>query len=403
MVSMISVQFFQINVWLFLLFFLFFGSTKSVVAQSQPSSIINPLNSSFIHKLIPTINRDLTPFEKKRITQEIERLNGLASQELSVGNADQAFDLWYEAINLSRFLDLNSEINLISDVGAIAWQEGRSQDLSFLQERLLILENKNSIENQLKVELLPLFLNAYNSLHYLDKLIALNQQKLLLARQEKKDVLISQTLERLGELYLKKFDYYEAQPIYKELLEIARREDNYLAKSIYLQKLAEISQALVKPQNSVQYKENLVAHYQQNNNLFPISRLKIAIGDDYKALDKPQSASQAYQEAFSLALSLEQYAIAGDALKKLGKLYQEYQELDSALNIYQELIKIESNSYNYYGLMNTYDLMGTIYSQKQDYSQALNSFKKALSIARKLKYKEDYFQKKISQIETLED
>ena len=125
------------------------------------------------------------------------------------------------------------------------------------------------------------------------------------------------------------------------------------------------------------------------------------MGNDYKALNNPQSASESYQSAFSLALSLEQYAIAGDALKQLGKLYQEYQQLDSALQIYQELIIIEKNSYNFYGLMNTYDFIGIIYSQKEDYTEALSSFEKALAIARELQYKEDYFLQKISQLQTL--
>ncbi|RMD71089.1 MAG: tetratricopeptide repeat protein, partial [Cyanobacteria bacterium J149] len=126
--------------------------------------------------------------------------------------------------------------------------------------------------------------------------------------------------------------------------------------------------------------------------------LKIAIGDDYKSLNDPQSASQSYQEAFNTAWSNQQYAIAGDALKKLGKLYQEYEQWDSALQIYQELIKIEQQSYNLYGLMNTYDYMVIIYQQKEEENQALQYWQKALEIARHLNYKEDYFFNKISRV-----
>ena len=398
---MISFQLPKFNHILFIICLLLSCQIKIILAQE--SNQINPLTNSFNHELVPKINRALTVFEKRRIRQEIEALDGLASQNLSSENIDEAFNLWYEAINLSRFVDLDLEMNLIATLGAIAWKELRGQDVDFLQERLLILEKENSINNQIKLEFLPLFIKSYESIHDLEKLIVLNQQKLAFAREEKKDVVIRETLNQLGKLYLAKFDYLPAKPIYQELLEIAQIDSDYLAEGIYLQKLAEINQALVNPKNSVRYKEVLADNYQQNNNLFPLSRLKISIGDDYKALDNPQLASQAYQEAFSLALSLEQYAIAGDALKQLGKLYQQYQELDSALKIYQELIKIEANSYNYYGLMNTYDFIGTIYSQKQDYAQALGAFQKALSIARELQYKENYFIDKINQLENLEN
>jgi tetratricopeptide (TPR) repeat protein len=396
-----SFHFQKFNGLLFLIYFLFALQIKVTFAQG--TNKINPLNNSFTHELLPNINRDLTILEKDRIKAEIEALDSQAEQKLSGGETEEAFSLWYEAINLSRFIDLNLEINLITKLSKVAWDAKRSQDLGFLQARLAILEQENSQKGKIKPEFLGLFIQAYDNLHSLDKLIELNQYQLSLAKEAKKEELINQTLARLGELHLAKFDYAQAQPIYQQLLENAKQEQNYLSQSIYLQKLAEISQALVNPQNSVQYKEDLVNNYQQNNNLFAVARLKISIGDDYKALDNPELASKAYQDAFKLALSLEQYAIAGDALKKLGLLYQQYQELDSALKIYQELIKIERNSYNYYGLMNTYDFIGTIYSQKQDYSQALNSFQKALAIARQLKYKEDYFLQKIAQLESLDN
>lgn len=396
-----SFQLQKFNSLLFLIFLLF--STQIRITSAQESNKINPLTSSFTYELLPNLNRDLTILEKKRIKEEIEKLDSQADEKLSTGNIDDAFTIWYDAINLSRFVDLNSEMNLITKVGQVAWEEKRSKDLGFLQVRLAILERENSQKGKIKPEFLVLFIKAYDHVHSLNKLVELNQYQLSLARAEKKEELINQTLARLGELYLAKFDYAQAQPIYQELLEDAKQEQNYLSESLYLQKLAEISQALVNPKNSVQYKEDLANNYQQNNNWLAMARLKIAIGDDYKALEQPELASKAYQDAFKLALSLEQYAIAGDALKKLGLLYQQYQELDSALKIYQELIKIERNSYNYYGLMNTYDFIGTIYSQKQDYSQALNSFQKALAIARQLKYKEDYFLQKIAQLESLDN
>lgn len=380
-----------------------------IFAQELAKS--NPLTSEFKSSFVPSIKREVTDFEKKRIRKRIDELNSLANAELNSDNDDNAFNAWYEAINLSRYLSREEEIKLINQVGEVAWNKSRNQDLNFLTERVTIIENEAIKNNQLNQYLLALLVNTHNVLHNIDKSINLNQTNLQIARNNNDNAEIKSSLDNLGNLYLAKFDYYNAEPIFQELLAIARTNGDYLGEGIYLRKLAEISQALVNPENSVKYKEELVknklANLNVNNsnsanenlsNIASIVMLKIAIGDDYNKLKNPQSASQSYQEAFKIAWEAKQYSLAGDALKKLGKLYQEYEQLDSALQIYQELTKIEQQSYNLYGLMNTYDYMAIIYQQKEDKNQALIYWQKALEIARHLDYKQDYFLGKISNL-----
>ena len=398
------------NLLLILSLFLLNQSPRILAQETKP---VNPLTTNFSHELLPKVDRNLTSFEENRINEKIIELDTSAKEQIKLDNPDEAFSLWYEAINLSRSLGVEKELTTITQVANVAWNRQRSQDISFLQQRLLVIEQENKTTKvnrsggdntpiqQINPEILPLLIDAYSSLHYLDKLLEIYQQQLAIARENNEEEDIYTNLDRLGELYLAKFDYYQAQPTYEELLTIARSNENYLAESNYLQRLAEISQALVNPENSVKYKEELAIIYEQDNQLTTLSRLKIAIGNDYRDLKKAQLASDYYQQAFTLALSLEQYAIAGDALKQLGKLYQEYQQFDAALNIYQELIKIESNSYNYYGLMNTYDFIATIYTLQEDYNSALSYFQRAMTIASQLQYKEDYFQQKIIQLEGL--
>ena len=368
---------------------------------AQEANIVNPLTTNFSSELLPRIDRNLTAFERKRVEERMIELDTLAKEQIKEDNLEQAFTFWYEAINLSRYLSVKRELETITNVADIAWNKQRPQDITFLKERLLVIEQENIQDQQENQEILSLLIDAYSNLHYLDKLIEIYEQQLEITRQNNQEEIIYTNLDRLGELYRAKFDYYKAQPIYQELLKIAKENEDYLGQSNYLQVLAEIGQALVNPENAVKYKEELAIIYQQESKLLPLSQLQIAIGNDYQDLDKPELASESYQEAFTLALSLQQYAVAGDALKKLGKLYQKYQQLDSALQIYQELIKIESNSYNYYGLMNTYDFIGTIYTQKADYNSALTYFQRAMTLASQLKYKEDYFQQKIIQLESL--
>lgn len=386
----------KLNNWfIYLLLILTFSSN---ITYAQTPEIVNPLTINFEDELLPKIKRDLTDLERKRIREKITELDTLANTELSSGNEDLAFGLWYKTINLSRFLGADVELMQIAKVGDVAWNKSRNQDINFLSERLGILESQLTKNNKIQSEYLSLFINAYEALHNLDKSIIIHQQNLQVARLNNDTEQLKISLEKLGQFYLAKFDYYRAQPIYEELLNISRLEQNYLGEGIYLRQLAEISGAIVQPENAVKYKEELAQRYAQNQNFSALSLLKIAIGDDYKTLKNPEAATKSYQDAFNMSWTLKQYAVAGDALRKLGILYQEYGQLDSALQIYEELIKVEQLSYNFYGLMNTYDYMGIIYSEKEDFSSAIKSFQKALDIARSLSHKEEYFEGKINEI-----
>ena len=72
--------------------------------------------------------------------------------------------------------------------------------------------------------------------------------------------------------------------------------------------------------------------------------------------------------------------------------------MDYALQIYQELIKVHELGYNYYGLMNTYDQIGQIYLERKNYPQALLAFQKGAELAQAIRYREQYFQTQITQI-----
>lgn len=377
---------------------LFTGKSNLVLAQTEEVKV-NPLLVDFKDELLPTIKRDLTGIERKRIEAKINDLDTLALQESQAGNDDIAFALWYRSINLSRALGTKEEIKMISKIGKIAWDKSRNEDINFLNERLVKLELEHTKDNNINPEYLPLFVEGYEALHNLDQSIAINKKNLELARANNDISSIKIALEKLGKFYVSKFDYYRAEPIYQELLNIARLEQDYLAEGLYLRQLAEISGEIINPENAIKYKQELAENYLKNQDSLKLSLIKISIGDDYKALKKPDESAKSYQDAFSLAWALQQYSIAGDALEKLGILYQEYDQLDSALQIYQELIKVQQLSYNYYGLMKSYDSMGIIYQKKNDYSSALKSYEKALAIARSLSHQENYFIAKIDELQ----
>jgi tetratricopeptide (TPR) repeat protein len=368
---------------------------NAVYAQSYPP---NPLEIQTLDPLLPSIKRELRPFERSLLRDELDKLNAQANAQLQVGNDEQAFTIWYRELRLRRALGTLEEIQALGRVGGIAWEKTRTQDVRIINNRLIVIQQETEAKKTLNPELLTAFAQAYQQIHSLNDSLDIYQKILANARTEKDKVAEEESLNTLGQLYLAKFDYADAAVVYEELLNIAQAQNNAFNEGIYLQQLANIYTQAIQPGNAVKIKERLAENYLRNKKLTLLTNLKIALGSDYQALKQPEQANQNYQEAFSLAWSLQQFGAAAEALKKLADLYKAYEQDDYALKIYQELITVEQQSYNYYGQMQAYDQMGQIYLKQKNYSQALSAFQKGLEIARFLKYDEGYFQGQIEQV-----
>jgi tetratricopeptide (TPR) repeat protein len=366
-----------------------------VVAQSY---LPNPLEESVSDPLVPQIDRPLTPFEQRRLRTALDELNSQAQAQLDAGQGDGAFAIWYRELRLRRYLGRMEEIQALGRVGDIAWNNSRTEDVKNIYSRLRIVQGEAEREAPLTPELLDVFALAYQQLRKIDDSLSIEQKILASARATSDLRAQVKSLNTIGELHLSRFDYLQAAPIYEELLDVAQAQQDSYQEGIYLQRLAEIYSEALQPENSVKIKEKLVDNYLKNQQIEAIPELKILIGDDYDALQKAEEASQSYQEAYSLAWSLQQFGAAGKALLKLGDLYHKYQRDEYALQIYNTLIKVEQQSYNYYGLMNAYDRIGDIYLALNNYSQALFSFQQGLELARSISHNEGYFLDKIERV-----
>jgi len=349
------------------------------------------------HPNIPLINRPLTPLERRQLGESLDAMNSQAQALLNQGKETEAFNIWYEELRLRRYLGLLSETEALGRVGAVAWNRTRTEDVRIITQRLREIQQQAEIENTLQGELLNALATSYEQLHSLDNILSMYQKLLETARATGDLTTQESLLSKIGQVYLSRFDYSQAAPVYEELLKMAQGRGDSLQEGIYLQKLAQIYSEALQPQNAVKIKESLVDNYLKTQKVKAIPDLKILIGIDYEALKELEKASQNYQEAYSLAWALQQYGISGEALKKLGELYQKNQQEDYALQIFQELIKVEQKGYNYYGLMNTYDKIGNIYTNKKNYSEAMSAFQKGLELARSIGHQENYFINKINQ------
>ena len=406
-----------------ILFFLYLGyfclNSSQFIVSAQIETY-NPLESTEPDPLLPPTERarPFSKIEKRVIKRTTTALDSQAQAQLALGNKDEAFTLWYRELRLQRALGTIEEVNALGRVGKIAWQQNLTQDLNIISDRLLAIEELATVENTLSPELLISLGNAYQQVKALDCAVIIYQQILQNNRQEDNQQKEEKTLETLGKLHLARFDYTSAATVYEELLKFVRSQnstessniDNYVAdrqpkhnnlrEEFYLTQLVTIYDKSSQPAQAIVIKQQLLKKYLANKKNEQLAALKLSLAKDYQALKQPKQARKYYEEAFNLAWSLQQFALAEDSLQKLALLYQEYQKPTAALKIYQELIKVEKQAYNYYNLMNTYDRIGQIHSQLNNHQQALIAYKKGLDLAKSLSYRVDYFQNKIEQLKS---
>ncbi|YAI81732.1 MAG: tetratricopeptide repeat protein [cyanobacterium endosymbiont of Rhopalodia sterrenbergii] len=364
--------------------------SSPVLAQVQQIAP-NPLANLIEDPLLPSVPRPLTPFEQRKLKEQLNALNTEAQTQLHADNDNLAFEIWYRELRLRRVLGRLEEIKSLGRVGEIAWNRTRTEDVQVINKRLVTLQELSEKENSLTPALLMALADAYKKLHALDNSLTIYQKVLNNAHKNNDFIAEEAAIRELGQLYLAKFDYPKAAPIYEDLLSRAQTRQNILEEGAYLQILAEIYERSLQPENAAKIKQKLVENYLSSQELELIPSLKTAIGKDYEILGKPEIASQNYQEAYSLAWSFQLFGAAAEALTQLGKLYQKYDQNDYALQIYKNLIQVEQLSYNYYGLMRVYEKIGQIYMVSQQYELALDFFKKGLILAQSLNYKQNYF------------
>ncbi|NET50799.1 MAG: hypothetical protein F6K09_19330, partial [Merismopedia sp. SIO2A8] len=185
---------------------------------------------------------------------------------------------------------------------------------------------------------------------------------------------------------------------FQDLLTLARQKGDKLAEEDALQQLAHIYTEGDEPVEAIAIRRELVDLYESRQEFEPIPLLKLANGDDYITIERPDLAAPSYQEAFAVARSVQYYGYAADALKRLADLYLSLDRNNDALVVYQLLIDVEQQSYNYYGLMNAYDWIGQLHQQRGASNQALLAYRQGLDLAQQLNYRVDYFQQQVQQV-----
>ncbi len=373
-------------------------TAPSVSAQGTPyipppvepaplSASEHPLDTSLFpaDPLVPS-GQNLTPLQRRRLTEALDALEAEALVLDQTGQGDEAFRVRYRSLRGRQRLGDLAEIEALGRIGAIAWDQGRNDDVLIISRRLGDLQTSLTNKRAMTPELLTAFAQAYRQLHSLDAAIAVYEQIRVDAQQGGDYRRENEALSMLGDLYLAKFNYPAAAEVYEILLERAINARNNYYQGIYLQRLGDIYKQASQPDNAIRIKEKLIERHLQDGKPELVPEIQIAIGDHYLELEQGENASQAYQRAYTLAWSIRQLSTAAIALEKLGDLYLLSEQPNYALEIYKQLLQTQQQSYNYYGMMTTYEKIAQIYINAQQPSAALTAYQQALSLARSLKY-----------------
>jgi tetratricopeptide (TPR) repeat protein len=390
---------------------------KPAPRKQPPSDQLppNPLEITESDPLVPFDykTRSLTAQERREIGAAADRLIVLGSDRLAKGDTEGAFAAWNQELRYRRLLgSVIQEVLALGRVGDAAWRTTNTAELRWITRRLddILAQTRTSLPDdretttsptdpKKKIQLWEALGFAYQQVRLPKVAASIYEEVLADARQRNNANRIESALITLGQLHLSWFDYENAGKAYQELLgRVQARGDRY-NEPLYLTQLAFICEQAKQPQQAIPYQEQLVAFYQSASDPKPIPKLKTKIADNQRALGKLDLAETNYQAAYNLAVPISQFGDAGDALRKLGDLYRANNRLDSAARIYAFLIGIEQQAYNTYGIMTAYDQLGQIYLTQKEYPQAIAAFQNGLIVAKRLKYREDYFNTQIQQVE----
>lgn len=373
---------------------------QKVLAQEE-SYPPNPLNTEVdSDPLIPEllVDRPLSPQELRVFKSGVNQLSRQGEAALSRGNTEEAFDIWIREVRLRRLLGPYEEVAALKRVGSVAWSERQTTEVRIISQRLLEIEIETQTQDPVDYKLLLEIADAYRAMRSRQLAVDLYDSILTNARATDDAPTEKLALVALADLHLSWFDYPNAAIAYEDLLALARSKGDKVAEVDALTQLAHIYTEGNQPEDAIAIRTELIDWYKKRQEFDQIPVLKIANGDDYVEINRPDLAAPSYQEAFAVARSVQYFGYAAEALTKLAALYQSLDRPDDALVVYQLLVDVEQQSYNYYGLMNAYDWMGQLHQQRGARNQALLAYRQGLDIARQLDFRIDYFRSQVNQI-----
>jgi tetratricopeptide (TPR) repeat protein len=353
----------------------------------------------------------------------LEELNLEAAAKLQAGDGAGAFEIWFRELRLRRYLGPAAEIAALSRVGSVAWSNSKNLELQLITKRLQAIQKEVKSQVPVNTELLPALAAAFQQVRAKGPTVEVYQEILENARQNQDILAEGQILKAIALIHVNWLSYDKAASVYEELATLIQENRALFAANSAvpnsavvagngappqavtpptevdtLRQLAYVYQQAKQPLKAIAAREKLASVYLNLQNASAIPPLKFAIASDYQTIGQINLAAQYYQEAYNLAVPIQQYAQASEALEKLALLYRSQKQWEPTLRIYQMQLLLEERAYNFYGLMNAYDNIGQVYQEMTAYDKALEAYQKGLEVARRLGHRQEYFAKKVQKV-----
>ncbi|WP_162182962.1 tetratricopeptide repeat protein [Neosynechococcus sphagnicola] len=399
---------------------------------AKPSAFpFNPLEMTTSDPLLPSGagDRPLSKTERVFLLKAVNELNAQGTAAFTAKNKVLAFEIWFRELRLRRYLGTLDEIQALGRVGDRAWKENQATHLRVITERLQAIElglTSPPLPLSELVTLQSALGQSYEQIRAPELALGVYGQLMARARASGDLKAQEQFLTMIAEVYFNWFDYPQATAAYQELLVLVRQKPaplvltpprrspttsnpsqrntpgmppgEPLTEVEILLQLAYLAEQDKKPEAAIAAQEQLIQIYLKAQDPKPIPALKLAIAQNYQALNRMDQALKYYQETYNLGVPLNQFVYAADALEQVANFYRSQNQLKEALGIYQYLLDVNQQSDNLMGRMTTFDQMGQIYLLQKSYPQAIAAFRRGLELSKQLNYRQEYFQARIQEV-----
>ena len=380
------------------------GCLLAVVYGLPLSALENPRSLAEVKPdpLLPSLKRPLSPLEQRSILAATEQLSQEAQQWLAANESDRAFDLWFRALNLQRFLGTYAEIFALGQVAEEAWEAGEKIELQAITQRLQTIgKSLEKQENWLAPEIDALGL-AYQQARDLNAATRIYQSQLEAAQANTNREKIAEILTQLIQIQWGSLNYALAADYTQQQLTLLRSQPitraNLLEERSLLQSLAFFYQQAEDYAASIEILEEVIALTLDLGLEAEVAPLQVRLAQAQMIAGEISPATKTYRQAYLNAQQQQQFELAQEILFALGTLHEQQGQLPEAIQVYELLRQVHRYSSNLIGLLESYDRLGRLYLQTNNMPLALEQFQKGLELARRLQYREVDFATQLEQL-----
>lgn len=350
----------------------------------------------------PTLQRSLSPLERRAIQETIVQLDQEAQALLAADQGDQAFEQWFRVLNLQRALGRSEEIKGLGYVGAYAWEQGRNEDLQIITDRLHTLEAtfRQTPQQLLSIDAMALGA-AYQQVRDLNAAQGFYKFQLDIAQTQQDSTATQAVLEQLVQVHWGALQYALAVKYTQQQLELLRSfpvtPENLEEERSLLVSLAFLAKQSGDSEIEISALEEAIALTLDLGIPEEAPALLTTLATAQQETGESDLAIRNYKRAYRFAQENQQFESAQNILLSLGQLQEQEEKPQDAIQTYELLRQVYRYSSNLLGLLDNYDRLGQLYLHVQQPTKAREQFQQGLILAKRLRYREAEFESSLQQ------